>query len=126
MANRALIAKADRATAQRRELGHAEYSKPAYLTSKPEVPAYDLSKVRTFAVGMTGERNLKQHIGDNPKTAKRMFERAASSAKKSLPKSVKREVHEFDVGYSLADQIKRRRNRNMYDLLFNDVNATGR
>lgn len=126
MANRALIAKADRATAQRRELGHAEYSKPAYLTGKPEVPAYDLSMVRTFAPGMTGEKNLKQHVGDNPKSAKRMFERGASSAKKTLPKSVKREVHEFDVGLPLVDQIRRRRNRNMYGLLFDGINATGR
>jgi len=41
MANRAIAAKAARATTQRRELGNAEYLKPAYI-SAPKITSAEL------------------------------------------------------------------------------------
>lgn len=46
MANRALAAKAERAARQNRELAAVEYSKPFYMTRKPEIPAYDPTIVK--------------------------------------------------------------------------------
>lgn len=46
MANRSLAAKHDKAKRQTIALAKVEYSKPCYLTAKPEVPAYDPAMVK--------------------------------------------------------------------------------
>jgi len=51
MANRSLAAKAERATRQRRDAARAEFLKPAYLTGKQAVPAYDAGRVKVLGCG---------------------------------------------------------------------------
>lgn len=50
MANRSMAAKHTKAVSQRIAAGYAEMTKACYLTSKPEVPAYDVSMVKRVEV----------------------------------------------------------------------------
>ena len=60
MANRALLAKVARATTQRRELGNAEYLKPAYI-SAPKITREELATlcagVKVTRVELTGHKS---------------------------------------------------------------------
>jgi len=55
MANRAIAAKAARATTQRRELGNAEYLKPAYI-SAPKITREELNRLCAGVVVTRVER----------------------------------------------------------------------
>jgi hypothetical protein len=70
MPNRALQAKFDRSKVQAIALVQAEMSKACYMTSKPEVPAYDAAMVKRVPAAIKPARKTVYRTGKAPTLVK--------------------------------------------------------